>query len=104
MQRLVADPNSRVRLIAAGSLLAAESGNTIAGAVLMEALEDPAPRVREAALELLESLGAGGAASSDRLEGTATISRGARMAQTLPDASSRFGESSWNVDPDETRL
>ncbi len=62
MQRLVADPNARVRLIAAGSLLSAESGNTIAGAVLIEALGDPALRVREAARELLESLGAGAAA------------------------------------------
>jgi len=61
MQRLVADPNSRVRLIAAGSLLSAESSNSSAGAVLVEALEDPTPRVREAALELVESLGAAGA-------------------------------------------
>ncbi len=62
MQHLVADPNSRVRLIAAGSLLFAEASDTVAGAVLMEALGDPALRVREAARELLESLGAGGAA------------------------------------------
>ncbi len=62
MQRLVADPNSRVRLIAAGSLLAAESGNTDASVVLLEALEDPAPRVREAAMELIGSLGARGVA------------------------------------------
>ena len=62
MRRLVADPNSRVRLIAAGSLLPAESSDAVAGAVLMEAMGDPAPRVREAARELLESLGAGGAA------------------------------------------
>ncbi len=62
MQRLVADPNSRVRLIAAGSLLAAESGNTDASVVLLEALEDPALRVREAAMELLGSLDARGVA------------------------------------------
>ena len=58
MQRLVADPNSRVRLIAASSLLVAEPGNTLAGAVLVESLEDPVLRVREAALVLLDSLGA----------------------------------------------
>ena len=62
MQRLVADSNSRVRLIAASSLLSAESSNPSAGAVLLEALEDPAPRVRGAAHELLESLGESGAA------------------------------------------
>lgn len=62
MQRLVADPNSRVRLIAAGSVLFDDASDTVAGAVLTEALGDPALRVRKAARELLESLGAGGAA------------------------------------------
>ena len=70
MQHLVADPNSRVRLIAAGSLLAAEPGNTMAGAVLVEALEDPVLRVREAALDLLDSLGAGGMALLEELKDT----------------------------------
>ena len=68
MQHLVADPNSRVRLIAAGSLLAAEPGNTLAGAVLVEALEDPVLRVREAALVLLDSLGEGGMALLEGLK------------------------------------
>ncbi|HEV3122199.1 MAG TPA: HEAT repeat domain-containing protein, partial [Isosphaeraceae bacterium] len=57
MQHLVEDSNSRVRLIAASSLLSVEPGNAKAGAVLLEALEDPAPRVRKAALRLVESLG-----------------------------------------------
>ena len=56
MQHLVADPNSRVRLIAASSLLVAEPGNILAGAVLTESLQDPVLRVREAALELLEAV------------------------------------------------
>jgi HEAT repeat protein len=62
MHHLVADPNSRVRLIAASFLLFAEPGHTKASAVLVEALGDPAPRIREAALELVESLGTGGEA------------------------------------------
>jgi HEAT repeat protein len=62
MHQLVADPNSRVRLIAASSLLSAESTDADAGAVLVEALGDPALRVREAALDLFESLGDEGAA------------------------------------------
>ncbi len=69
MQRLIADPNSRVRLIAAGSLLTAESGNNQAGVVLLEALEDPALRVREAAIELLASLGTECAAFIEGLRG-----------------------------------
>ena len=68
MQHLVMDPNSRIRLIAASSLLFAEPGHAKAGAVLMEALGDPALRVREAALELLESLGTGGAALLEGLK------------------------------------
>ena len=70
MQRLVADPNSRVRLIAASSLLSAESGNTIAGAVLLEALEDPAPRVREAAHGAARIPRCRGRGLHRRLEGT----------------------------------
>ena len=86
MQRLVADPNSRVRLIAAGSLLAAESGNTSAGVVLLEALEDPALRVREAALELLGSLGA----------------RGAALVEGLRERDGPPEEPGWREDPDRT--
>ena len=70
MQNLIADPNSRVRLIAAGSLLGAEPGNMLAGAVLAESLEDPVLRVREAALVLLDSLGEGGMALLDELKET----------------------------------
>jgi HEAT repeat protein len=70
MQHLVADPNSRVRLIAASSLLAAEPGHAQAGAVLVESLEDPVLRVREAALVVLDSLGEGGAALLAELKET----------------------------------
>jgi HEAT repeat protein len=62
MPHLLEDANVRIRLIAAGSLLSAEPGNARAGAALAEALGDPAPRVRKAALELVESLGSGAAA------------------------------------------
>jgi HEAT repeat protein len=62
MQHLLEDANVRVRLIAARSLLHADAGNARAGAVLLEALDDPAPRVRKAALEGVESLGTAGTA------------------------------------------
>ena len=68
MHDLVADPNSRVRLIAAGSVLSEESSDTTAGDVLVEALGDPALRVREAAMDLFESLGNGGTAILDGLK------------------------------------
>ena len=75
MRYLIADPNSRIRLIAASFLLSVEPGDMKVGTVLEEALGDPAPRVRKAALELVESLGTGGAIflevlqQRDRLEG-----------------------------------
>ena len=70
MQHLVADPNSRVRLIAASSLLVADPGNALAGAVLVQSLEDPVLRVREAALVLLDSLGEGGVALLEAMKET----------------------------------
>jgi len=57
MVHLTTDPNSRIRLTAASSLLAQDADDPEAGAVLAEALEDSAPRVREEAQEILESLG-----------------------------------------------
>jgi HEAT repeat protein len=80
MQRLVADPNSRVRLIAAGSLLSADASNPVAGAVLNEALGDPAPRVRGAAQALLESLGASGAAFMEGLRERDSLPHGPEMS------------------------
>jgi hypothetical protein len=54
-------------LIAASSLLFVESSTSSAGAVLMDALEDLALRMREAAHQLVESLGASGAGRVLRL-------------------------------------
>jgi HEAT repeat protein len=68
MQRLLEDANVRIRLIAASSLLAGGPGDARAGAVLVEALSDPALRVRKAALDLVESLGTGGAAFLEALK------------------------------------
>jgi HEAT repeat protein len=68
MQHLLADPNSRVRLVAASYLLSTESNDAKAGAVLVDALADPVPRVREEALDLFESLGTRGAAILEELQ------------------------------------
>lgn len=67
MQHLVDDPNSRVRLIAASSILVAQPGNARASAALMDSLEDPVVRVREAALVSLDSLGEAGVAILEAL-------------------------------------
>ena len=56
MERLIADPNARVRLIAAGALLAGDPQNAMAISVLTDALEDPARAVSEAARVLLDSV------------------------------------------------
>jgi HEAT repeat protein len=67
MEHLTADSNSRVRLTAATSLLSQEADNVAASAVLVEALEDSAPKVREEAQNVLESLGEDASAVLERL-------------------------------------
>jgi HEAT repeat protein len=61
-RHLIEDANSRVRLIAAGSLLAQEPDNPQAAPVVVAALSDPAVRLRRVALEAIASLGPRGAA------------------------------------------
>jgi HEAT repeat protein len=59
MRHLLDDPNGRVRVIAAGALLAADPDDGAARAVAEAARDDPSsPRVRQAATELLASLAA----------------------------------------------
>src|SRR6185437_12744717 len=52
---LLADPNPRLRLLAAGSLLDADPTDPEAIAALVQALADPVPRVRRSALQWIES-------------------------------------------------
>jgi HEAT repeat protein len=68
LQHLLEDANVRVRLIAAGALVSATPDHPRAGAVLAEALNDPSPRVRRAALELVESLGTAAAVFREVVE------------------------------------
>ncbi len=83
MEHLVADPNLRVRLIAAGSLLAADPSNARAGAVVVEALADPALRLRKAALELVESLGENGRVFADAVRQRKDLEEDAETGQIL---------------------
>ncbi len=68
MRRLVADPNPRIRLIASASRLSLNADDPEAVAVVKEALGDPSARVRKAALDLLDSLGASGVGFLDSLK------------------------------------
>ena len=56
MEHLLDDPNPRVRLVAAGSLLAGNPAHTSARGVAEAAQGDPSPRVRQAAEELIQSV------------------------------------------------
>jgi HEAT repeat protein len=58
MEALLEDPNPRVRIVAAGSVLAADPEHAAARSVVETGLSDPSPRVREAAEELFKSLDA----------------------------------------------
>jgi hypothetical protein len=68
MEHLTADANSRVRLAAASFLLSNEPNNADAAAVLVSALADRAPRVREEAFDVFEALGEDGAVVLDALQ------------------------------------
>jgi HEAT repeat protein len=56
MYHLLDDPNVRVRLVAAGALVEQNPADQKSAAVVVAAAEDPSPRVREAAEELLPRL------------------------------------------------
>jgi HEAT repeat protein len=60
--RLLGDPNSRIRLIAAGAILARSPANVEAASVVAASLSDPALRLRQVALEAVASHGDGGLA------------------------------------------
>ena len=75
MQHLLEDSNSRVRLIAASAILATEPANVVAGAVLVNSLNDPVILVREGALVLLDSLGEGGSTLIEATKATNELCR-----------------------------
>ena len=55
--RLIDDPNSRIRLIASGAVLAQDPADAAATAVVTAALADPALRLRQVGLDVVASLG-----------------------------------------------
>jgi HEAT repeat protein len=60
LHRLIEDPNSRIRLIAAGAVLAREPADAPAAGVVSAALSDPALRLRKVAVDVIASLGGDG--------------------------------------------
>ena len=56
MNHLLDDPNVRVRLVAAGAVLAANPADVRASAVVVAAADDPSPRVRQSVENLLPLL------------------------------------------------
>jgi HEAT repeat protein len=92
MRRLVEDANVRIRLIAASSLLAADPGDARAGAVLVEALSDPALRIRKVALNLVESLGTDGAAFLAGLKMRDGLEREGELREILARLIERLGK------------
>jgi HEAT repeat protein len=68
MEHLTVDAHPRVRLTAASFLLTNEPNNADAAAVLVGALADQAPRVRDEAHDVFEALGENGAMVLDALQ------------------------------------
>ena len=92
MQHLAGDANWRIRLVAANSLLAADPGDARAGAVVVAALGDPAPRVRKAALDLVESLGTNGGTFLEALTERAGLEQEEDLRDVLARLSERLGD------------
>jgi HEAT repeat protein len=57
LRHLIEDPNTRIRLIAAGAVLAQSPTDAPAAAVISEALSAPALRLRTVGLDVIDSLG-----------------------------------------------
>jgi HEAT repeat protein len=92
MENLVSDSSARVRLIAAGFLLSTGSDNSKARSVLVEALDDSAPLVRGAALQLVESLGTDGSTFLEELRNRDRLERNAELRVALTRLIDRIGD------------
>ncbi len=68
MTHLLGDPNMRVRLVAAGAVLRQNIADARAAAIVVEAAEDPVPRVRQAAEELMPLLPAKSPGPAENLD------------------------------------
>ena len=94
--QLIEDPNPRIRLIAARSLLSQDPADARGVAVVTAALTDSAIKVRRAALDLIESLDPGAATWRDALKERSTTRRrseiagNGRPAGRAPGAGGRF--------------
>lgn len=71
-RHLVDDPNSRIRLVAAGAVLGLDPDDATARQVVGEALSDPALRLRRIALDAVAALGPPGVVFLDTLKVRAT--------------------------------
>jgi HEAT repeat protein len=83
LDQLLDDPNLRVRLIAAGRVLAADPADARAAAAVAEALAAPAPRLRSAALALIETLDDSGAKFLPALRERAATESDAALREQL---------------------
>ncbi len=83
MRALLGDANVRLRLIAAGWLVAAQPEDAAARAVVEAALADESPGVRRAALGLVESLGAAAAGFAEALDRRAAVEEDERVREVL---------------------
>jgi HEAT repeat protein len=83
MEHLVEDASLRIRFIAASALLPLSPGHARAGAVLVDALGDPTVRLRQAALALAKSLGAGAGAFLEALRLRAGLEEEPELREAL---------------------
>jgi HEAT repeat protein len=87
---LLEDANVRVRLVAAGAVLTADRTDPRAAAILVEALSDPSPRVRKAALEFIDTLGCDGTAFLAALQQRQGIEEDSELSPVLAELTGRL--------------
>jgi HEAT repeat protein len=90
LHRLVGDPNVRVRLIAAGALLAEDAADAGAAAAVAEALSSPTGAYRRAAVGLVESLAEAGGELLDVLKRRAGVEEDPDLRAALARAVERL--------------
>jgi HEAT repeat protein len=83
LRRLIEDPNTRVRLVAAGAVLSADPADPAAATAVAAALSDPALRLRRLGLDVVASLGDGGVAYLDALRRRSTEEEDASVRAEL---------------------
>jgi hypothetical protein len=92
MRHLIEDSNIRIRLIAASVLAIDHPEDAKIATILVEASADPTARLRQAVIELIDSLGSGGCMYWNILKERLKVEREPGLQLSLTDVIERMEE------------